>query len=120
VAAHGRPHGFDVVMPMPEQVVAGRTFTVRDNFPAKQFHALQKQVRADEFLGDKPFDEQVLPYVGAITAWEFSGDPQKREAWEALDAFEELPLAIRAVNQVIVLKLQKLAEDAKNWGGPPT
>ena len=91
---------------------------MRDRFPAGQFHALHKAVRAEDYLGDRSFEDQVGPYIGTVLTWEFEGDPAVLDGWGKLDTFEELPAVIRAVNSVLREKLERAVENAKNSDAP--
>jgi len=97
-----------------EREAAGKKIVVRDRFPAGQFHALHKAVRADDYLGDRSFEDQVGPYIGTVLTWEFPGDPLTIDAWKELDTFEELPAVIRAINGVLSEKLARAVEVSKN------
>ena len=95
--------------------INGHKFTLVDRFPAKQFHALLNRLMldADAFV-KLGLDEQIKPYLGAILAWPFSGDPQDPRAWEELDIIEELPLAFRVVNELAGERMKRLEGQAKN------
>ena len=86
---------------MADITVAGATVTLRDRFPAAQFHPLLKALRDWEqySIGDRTPEDEMRAYVGTVTAWQFPGDPATLEAWLNLDAFAEWPPLLRAINE---------------------
>ena len=105
---------------MPEITIAGKKVTVRERFPAKRFHALWKAIASNAGMGEGSYEEQVLPYVGTVTSWEFPGDPEKAESWAELDTFTETLPLIRAINTHIKGLLTELDTAIKNSDGTST
>ena len=102
---------------MPKLTVGAHTVTLVDRFPAKSFFPLHRLLRwyADgHYLGDRSLDEDVRPYVGTVTEWDYPGDPAQFEAWTDLDVLTELPQLIGAINTHIVAQIEQTGAEAKN------
>ena len=97
-------------------VVNGKQVTLRERLPAARFHGLLKALRQwDEFnIGDRSAEDEMGPYVGTVTTWEFEGDPEQLGSWLQLDAITEWPPLLRAINQHLGAKFNAVMELAKN------
>ena len=80
---------------------------IRDSFPAGEFHDLPRQWAG---MDDLPFEERVKVMARFIESWEFDGDPDNAKTWLEMDAFREVMIIQRYINQFVV----GLIADAKN------
>jgi hypothetical protein len=102
---------------MAELEVNGKKLTARDRFPAKSFYPLYDAIRwygAGHALGERTFEQDVAPYVGTVTKWDFGGDPNTLDGWADLDIMTELPQIIGAVNNHIIATFERAGTEAKN------
>ncbi len=101
---------------MAELEVNGKKITVRDRFPAKSFYPLYGLIRwrQEHALGERTFEEDVAPYVGTVTKWDFASDPLTLEGWGELDVITELTQVLGAINTHVFSSFDRAGTEAKN------